>query len=59
MRSIRNLIYLAAGGALAAFLAYDLLLREFVGQVPRHVFELAAWTWALWAGWYLLQKISR
>jgi hypothetical protein len=56
---IRNLILLFAGGALTAYFAYDRWLRTIIEQVPEHVFALAFWTWVCWAGWHLLQKISR
>jgi hypothetical protein len=59
MHSIRNLIFLCGGGALAAYFCYDYWLRAFIEQVPQYVFELSFWTWTLWSGWYLLQKISR
>lgn len=59
MHSIRNLILLTAGGAIAAYFVYDYWLQSVIEQVPAHVFELAFWTWLIWVGWYLLQKVSR
>lgn len=59
MWRIREWLLLTAGATGAAYLIYDYWLRPLLEPVPNHVWQLAGWTWLIWAGWYFLQKFSR
>lgn len=46
-------------GAGVVYLVYDVWLRDILANVPAEVWQLAGWTWAIWTGWYLLQRLTR
>lgn len=59
MPSIRNLFWGLIVAAIAGYFIYDAYLAAIIETTPKYVFELAGWTWFSWAGWWLLQRISR
>lgn len=48
-------VFLGGGG----YLVYDEWLRPWLEPVPAYVWSLVGWTWVAWAGWHLLQKLSK
>lgn len=59
MPSFRSLFLGLIIAAVAGYFIYDAYLSEILDKTPKYIFELASWTWFSWAGWYLLQRISR
>ena len=42
-----------------SYFCWEKWLEPLVRDVPQHVFYLAGWTWCIWFGWHLLQKMTR
>lgn len=59
MPSIRDLFFWLIVAVIAGYFIYSVYLQEIIDSTPTYVLELASWTWFSWAGWYVLQRISR
>lgn len=59
MFNFRNPLIVIFVIGLAGYFIYDNWLAAIVELTPKYVFELAAWTWFSWIGWWSLQRISR
>lgn len=54
-----KVILLTVAVVLACWYVYDVWLAALIAETPRHVWELAGWTWAGWAGWQVFLRASR